>query len=174
MIPLIIHPLASIVKRLIACPSKAPPSRPLSSLLSITGYASLLVFLPIHFFTHRVNPSDISAPIFAVGPAELDYDFVKLGLQTWPVRSWLFYAGLVGCVVLHAGDGLNIIRNIWFKDVLGWLKGDRGKRRFTAVGGIILPVLSGVYMLSREPLTTFAPLASRFKAAFTRSFVYQF
>jgi len=138
----------------------------------MTGYATILLFLPVHFLTHRVNPTTAGPPIFAVGPAELDYEFVKFGLQKWPWRSWALYAGLVVCVVLHATDGIYIIWNTWLNNIQGWWKGSRNRRFATAVGGLILPVLSGVFMLSREPLVTLSSTAKRFEAVFTKSFPY--
>jgi hypothetical protein len=62
-------------------------------MLSITGYASMFVFLPIHFLTHRYYPATIVPSRLGPISAELDYEFVKLGLATWPWRSWALYVG---------------------------------------------------------------------------------
>ncbi|KAH7920666.1 hypothetical protein BV22DRAFT_1020802 [Leucogyrophana mollusca] len=164
--PLAVHVASSISKRLVL-PRNRP--RKLSSVLSLTAYSALFIFLPIHFVTHRVNPTDPSAPIFAVGPAELDYEFVKVGLTKFPWRSWALYAGLVGCVALHAAEGLNVMRNTWFRS---WA-GPSAKTRRVLAGLAVLPVLSGLFAISREPLITFSSLAGRFEAAFTRSWVYR-
>jgi len=171
--PLIVHPLSGAARRLLSPPNRPPPRR-LSSLLSCTAYAALFVFLPIHFITHRVNPMDVAAPVFAVGPSELDYEYVKLGLQTWPWRSWALYVGLVGCVALHAAEGMHVIATTRFKDALRWWKGSsRNYRIGFAIGGLVLPVLSGVFVLSREPLMALASLSQRFEASFKRLFLYR-
>ncbi|KAJ7577496.1 hypothetical protein C8J56DRAFT_367666 [Mycena floridula] len=60
----------------------------------------MLALLPIHFFTHRFSPQTLEAPILALGPSELDYEFVKFGLQQWPWRNWILYGALKGL-----GDG---------------------------------------------------------------------
>ncbi|KAH7911906.1 hypothetical protein BJ138DRAFT_1179218 [Hygrophoropsis aurantiaca] len=164
--PLGIHVVSSISKRL-SLPRNRP--RKLSSLLSITAYSTLLVLLPIHFFTHRIAPTDSSGPIFAVGPAELDYEFVKVGLAKFPWRSWALYTGLVGCVALHASEGFNIIRSTWLSGV----SGPSAKTRRIIAGLSVLPVLSGLYMVSKEPLMTFSSIAARFDAVYARSLVYR-
>lgn len=165
------HSLSGIARRLLS-PPQAPP-RPWSSLLSITGYATALLFFPIHFLTHRVYPTTPSLPILAVGPAELDFEFVKLGLQTWPWRSWLLYAGLVGCVVLHAADGMGVLWNTWVTGRGRLTKASRRQQTGTAFVAFVLPVLSGLLLMSREPLMVFSSTARRFEAVFTKSFVYR-
>jgi hypothetical protein len=150
----------------------------LTTLISTTAYAALFVFLPIHVLTHRAYPADASPPILAVGPAELDFEFVKLGLQTWPLRSWTLYAGLVCCVVLHAVEGAQVLLRVWFADRRPGLELESRRvgairRRVAAVGGVILPVLLGVFVVSREPLMALISLSQRYGAAFTRSFVYR-
>jgi hypothetical protein len=132
----------------------------------------MILFLPVHFFLHRVNPTTPEPPISAVGPAELDFEFVKYGLRHWPWRSWALYAGLVVCVGLHATDGVYLICNKWLGDVPSWWK-RRSKRyrRGVTVAGLILPVLSGLFVLSKEPLMIFSFKAKRFKAVFIKSFL---
>lgn len=172
--PIAIHILSAFFKRIIN-PSKTSP-RPLSSLLSTTGYLTTLLLLPIHFSSHRLNPTVSTPPILSVGPAELDYEFVKIGLQNWPWRTWGLYAALVGCVLLHVVDGTNIIwnTNTWLKNTLGRMKREtRRRRQLLAIGIVGLPVLSGIYMISREPSMIFSSLAKRFEAVYTLSFIYR-
>lgn len=171
--PLAVHALAGITKRIISPTPRTSP-RPWSSLLTLTGYAAMFLFVPIHFMTHRVHPTTVSAPILALGPSELDYEFVKFGLRNWPWKSWLLYTGLVAGVVLHAVDGMGIIWNTRFSGALGRLKESSRKTRIAAaVGGVVLPVLSGLYMLSSEPFFAFASMTRRFEAAFTTAWIYR-
>jgi len=163
--PLIIHPMASTAKRLLA---PSGQRRPLSSILSSTGYLLFLGFLPIHYLTHRIYPSLPSPPIYSIGPAELDYEFVKTGLQTWPWRSWTLYAGLIGCASLHAVEGMNIIQTTWLKKSLirrDWMKA-------VAFLGAV-PVLSGMWVISREYNWSLASSVERYVAAYSQSLIYR-
>ncbi|KAJ3570118.1 hypothetical protein NP233_g4615 [Leucocoprinus birnbaumii] len=183
--PIAAHYIAGISKRLLlAAPSgnqsnsdKSSPKlrpiahRPLTSLLGLTGYATIFLFLPIHFFVHRDNPSLPIEPISSVGPSSLDYEYVKYGLRTWPWRSWFLYTGLVSSVALHAADGATLIWNTWFKD--GWGNLSRKTRRAIAVGGVIVPVLLGLATVAREPPMIMSFLESRYHAAYTQSFAFQ-
>ncbi|KAF8227360.1 hypothetical protein L208DRAFT_1424800 [Tricholoma matsutake] len=186
--PLAVHTLSGVTKRLLSSKPMSPkrkspgPARPLSSLLSWTGYATALVFLPIHFITHRLNPTSSDSPISSVGPAELDYAFVKLGLQTFPVRSWLLYTGLVFSVALHVADGATIILNTWFRNTATgtWDNGEssevkrpRYRELVTVIGGSMISVLTGLYVISKEPPMIFSSMAKRLEAVFTKSFVYR-
>ncbi|KAK2460678.1 hypothetical protein APHAL10511_007148 [Amanita phalloides] len=158
---------AGAVKRLLLASSGRQP-RPLSSTLTYTGYALGFLLLPVHYMTHRIYPTAVDHPIDAIGPAELDYEFVKYGLQRWPVRSWVLYAGLIGCVALHGTAGMKILRQTWF--------GNAGRGRvnqLTAASGIVAPVLVGIFALSREPLMTFSSTAARFDAVFQRTWIYR-
>ncbi|KAF9464624.1 hypothetical protein BDZ94DRAFT_1216293 [Collybia nuda] len=177
--PIAVHTLAGVAKRLLSI--RGTPPRRLTSILSWTGYTTLLLFLPIHFMTHRVDPTSTSAAISAVGPAELDYEFVKLGLQKWPIRSWFLYTGLVSSVVLHMVDGTTIVWNAWIKDSfigkLSWkTPGDPQRKRklkfVKYLAGVVLPVLSGLYVISNEPSMIFASMSKRFEAVFRESWVY--
>lgn len=163
--PLIVHPVASIIKRLLS-PKGRP--RPMSSILSSTGYMTLFAFLPVHYLTHRVFPSLPSPPIYSIGPAELDYDFVKTGLQAWPWRSWALYLGLVGCVSLHSVEGMNIIWTTWFKR--GLFK--KHQRKLVAFLSAV-PVLSGVWFISREYNWSMASSVERYIAAYSKALVYR-
>lgn len=125
--------------------------------------------------THRVNPTADIVPILAVGPSELDYEFVKLGLQKWTTRSWFLYAGLVLAVTLHAADGMTIIWNTWFKDKIGesWKRSTRQRRLGIMLGTIALPVMAGLYALFTEPLMLFASTSERYKASYFSSIIYR-
>ena len=171
--PITIHAVSAIAKRLLS-PKDRPPRR-LSSLLSITGYASALFFLPIHYITHRVHPTIEHAPIFAVGPSELDYEFVKTALHVWPWRSWLLYTGLIVTTSLHLADGITLIWNAWLKDIVfgEWKRSSRKRRLGLVFTGVTLPVLAGLYTLSCEPLTAFTSTINRYQASLMSSFIYR-
>jgi hypothetical protein len=185
--PLAVHTMSSLIKRLLllasspAATAQASPSpRRITSLLSLTGYASMLVFVPIHFLTHRVYPADTTPPILAVGPSELDYEFVKMGVWTWPVRSWMLYAGLVGCVALHASEGSYVLWRTWIKGSVSRRPGHVGRRTsrrtrrvVAVVMGVVLPVLSGLCVLSLEPISTLSSITLRYEAAFRQSIFYR-
>ena len=165
MTPFVIHVASGIARRLLAPTSKQP--RKLTSTLSIAAYTAL-VFVPIHVFTHRLAPTDASPPILAVGPAELDYEFVKTGLSRFPWRSWALYTGLVASVVVHAVEGINILRTTW----LGAARLSSRTRKLVA-GAAALPVLLGLWSLSREHLTAFSSTVERYGACFTALWVYR-
>ncbi|KAK7688836.1 hypothetical protein QCA50_007525 [Cerrena zonata] len=166
--PFAAHTISGILKRLLTPSSMR---RRFTSLLSITGYSALLFFLPVHYLTHRIYPSDPTPPIYSVGPAELDFEFVKVGLQTWPWRSWLLYIGLTTCVAWHAAAGANIIWSTWLRPYLGPGKSMKSRLVQTSLG--VLPALSGLYFMSQEPLFAFSSLAERFQSALSTSFVYR-
>ena len=164
--PFVVHVASGIARRLIGpTPSKQP--RRLTSPLSLAAYASL-VFLPLHVFTHRLAPTDASSPaIMAVGPAELDYEFVKTGLSRFPWRSWALYSGLVVSVLVHAVEGVNIIRASWVGTRLS------SQTRRLIVGAAALPVMLGLWTLSREPLMALSSTVERYSACFTSLWVYR-
>ncbi|KAJ7671539.1 hypothetical protein DFH06DRAFT_1320335 [Mycena polygramma] len=170
--PLTVHSLSGIVKRVLS-PANAPP-RPWTSLLAITGYVNMLFFLPIHFMAHRAHPMNPAPPVHALGPSELDFEFVKYGLANWPWRSWLLYGGLVAGVVLHAADGERFLFNTYLGGSMGRIKAAARKRLLAiGLGLLAIPVLSGVFVMSREPLMVFASTAERFQASFTQSPIYR-
>ena len=111
---------------------------------------------------------DASAPILGIGPAELDYEFVKTGLARFPWRSWALYAGLVTSVVVHAVEGVNILRTTW----LGATRLSSRTRKLLA-GAAALPVILGLWTLSREPLMALSSTVERYGACFTSSWVYR-
>jgi len=140
----------------------------MTSALSSTGYLTLFLLLPVHYLTHRVYPATPAAPIHSFGPAELDYEFVKTGLQTWPLRSWLLYTGLVGCVALHAVEGISIITATQNGKALVL----KGKRKLVAFL-VSAPALVGLFFISRETVWALTSSMEGYVAAFTRSITYR-
>jgi len=170
--PLVIHPLAGIAKRLfsLGVGSQKPLSRPrpMTSVLASTGYLTLFLFLPVHYLTHRVYPTISTAPIHSFGPAELDYEFVKTGLQTWPFRSWLLYIGLVSCMALHSVEGISIITATQF----GKAVVPKGRRKLASLF-VGIPVLTGLLFISREGVWALTSSLEGYVAAFSKSVVYR-
>ncbi|KAF9501079.1 hypothetical protein BDN71DRAFT_1479677 [Pleurotus eryngii] len=163
--PIAVHALSGLFKRLL---SKKSP-RPARSLLSMTGYSIMILFLPIHFFTHRLHPTSPLDPIHSVGPAELDFEFVKLGLQKWPFVSWGLYVGLLLSIGLHLADGANIIWNSRLKESLG-----RPRRwRIQSLAMLAFPPLIGLWFLANEPSLVLSSTARRFEAAFRENWLYR-
>lgn len=163
--PLFIHSSSSIIKRLFS----PGVSRPLTSAISVTGYATAFCLLPVHFITHRLAPADSAPPISSLSPSELDYEYVKAALSGWPRRSIMLYSVLVLGVALHAADGIGIIWSTWVPDLR--LPGRRARRVLAGVAAI--PVLTGLAVLAREPLYAFVSMAPRYRAALTHSVVYR-
>lgn len=170
--PLVVHPLASVAKRLfsLGIGSQKPLSqpRPMTSILSSTGYLTLFLFLPVHYLTHRIYPTIPDAPIHSFGPGELDYEFVKTGLQTWPSRSWFLYIGLVGCVALHSVEGISIITKTQFGRAF---VSKKGRRLVSLLVGI--PAIAGLYFISRETVWALAPSVESYVIAFSKSAIYR-
>ncbi len=73
--PLLVHTTSAFLKRLFSSSTPRPArpaTRPLTSALSMTGYATAVILLPVHFYTHRLAPSDPAPPISSLSPSELD------------------------------------------------------------------------------------------------------
>lgn len=147
------------------------PARRLTSILSLTGYAALLI-VPLHFLTHRVFPADPLPPVDAVGPAELDYEYVKEALNVWPWRSWLAYIALTTAVASHAAEGATIIWNTWLRDAFGAWRSS-AKKRVVMTVITITPVLTGVLAMAREPPMILTSTAIRYQAALRKLFYYR-
>ncbi|KAH9842493.1 uncharacterized protein C8Q71DRAFT_853042 [Rhodofomes roseus] len=167
LLPLLVHPLSSLAKRLLA----PRPARRATSVLSLAGYAATLL-LAVHFLTHRVHPADAAPPVLALSPAELDYEYVKYALQAWPWRAWFGYVALTAAVAGHAAEGAKVVWNTWLRDMLGGWRGGPG-RVAGVVAAVVVPVVSGLWVISSEPLMVFGSTAVRFHAAFTKSLVYR-
>jgi hypothetical protein len=76
----------------------------------------------------------------------MNFEFVKAGFAYWPVLTWVAYSGLVGVVLVHAGEGARVlVKN---------LTGLRLPRMWTGsvTAGIWGAVMGGLYWISREPL----------------------
>ena len=131
-----------------------------------------LFFVPVHYLTHRIYPTDLSPSIDAVGPAELDFEFVKTGLHTWPWRSSFLYIGLTAAVAWHAAAGITVIWSTWLRPHLG--PGATLQTRVTQASLALVPIFSGLWIMSQEPLFAFSSLAERFTNALSMSFVYRF
>jgi hypothetical protein len=101
----------------------------------------------------------------------VDYEFVKIGLARFPWRSWILYGGLFASVVLHAVEGAQIILASRFASLKLRM---RPRTRNIIAGVAAVPILAGLWTLSKEPLMVFASLAERYEAAFARSWVYRF
>lgn len=147
-------------------------SRPLRSFFSIAGYASLFFLLPQHYLLHRVLPSNPNPPVLAVSPSELDFEYVKFGLQTWLLTNWALYAGLTIAVVWHAAEGSRIIWNTWLAGKAGIWKKNATRHTATVLAAVV-PVLTGVLAISKEPLMLFSSTAERYEAAFRQHFLFR-
>lgn len=161
--PLLVHTTSALLKRIF---STQRPPRPLTSALSVTGYATVLLFLPVHVITHRLGPLG-SIP----SPSELDFEYVKTALHGWPVRSTMLYTTLVLGVALHAADGLRIIWTTWAPKVIEKLPGRRASRALAAAA--MLPVLTGLAVIACEPLYAFSFTVARYRTSLAHSFVYR-
>ncbi|KAF5324656.1 hypothetical protein D9611_004164 [Ephemerocybe angulata] len=171
--PITAHIVSATLKRLLSSKPSTEPRR-WRSPLSVTGYAVALLYLPVHYLTHRVHPAQEAAPILAVGPSELDFEFVKHGLQTWPVRSWLIYGGLTMLTVFHMSFGAGIIWNRWMKPLLPTVSiGSTKTRNRLVFGGLALPALTGLYFMSKEPVLTFSSTLTRYTASYLTSSIYR-
>ncbi|KAF7375240.1 hypothetical protein MSAN_00410600 [Mycena sanguinolenta] len=127
-------------------------------------------YLLPHFMTHRTHPMNPAPPIFAVGPPEFDFEFVKYGLSNWPWRSWLLYGCLVASVVLHAVDGERLVFNTYFGETIERIKAAARKNLLAiGLGLVAVPVLTGALVMSREPLMVLPSATERFHASFTHS-----
>ncbi|KAL4065181.1 hypothetical protein J3A83DRAFT_4099897 [Scleroderma citrinum] len=185
LLPFAVHVTSNIAK------CRNEPKRPLptrrihkfTSLLSISAYTALLIFVPIHVITHRLLPAEAPVPlsltgssvnpdmnIDPVGPSELDFEFVKTALHTWPWRSWVLYAGVVGCVLVHAVEGVSVIlaRQGGGR---GRLSSGRKRRIGTMLAGTL--TLTGLLTLSKEPILALSSLVGWYQATLMRSWVYR-
>ena len=173
LVPITAHVLSAWLKRVSSSKPATEPRR-WQNPLSITGYAVGLLLFPIHYLTHRAYPAQEAAPVLGVGPSELDFEFVKLGLQTWPVRSWLMYGTLTIFTTFHLSIGAGILWSTYIRPAFPKLSLPSLKiRNRLALGCIALPTLTGLFFVSREPLMTFSSTAKRYTAALLTSSVYR-
>ncbi|KIO31161.1 hypothetical protein M407DRAFT_68356 [Tulasnella calospora MUT 4182] len=162
--PLGIHVTASAVKRfLIGFPS--PPS------LLTWATIPILSTLPIHFATHRLYPSIPDPPINALSPGELDYEYVKFGLQAWPWRNTLLYLVLVAGTATHALEGARAMIRFWQPGAAppkewGW-------KRWSTVAAVVGSAAVGILTLKGETLIVTSRAASRISSAWKHSILYR-
>jgi hypothetical protein len=86
----------------------------------------------------------------------------------------VLYGALVLGVALHAADGVGVLWSMWtpkLKAKMMELPGRRARRALA--GAAVLPVLTGLAVVAREPLFAFASTMERYRAALTQSFVYR-
>ncbi|KAJ3985447.1 hypothetical protein F5890DRAFT_1553178 [Lentinula detonsa] len=156
-----------------------------STTLSSSAYTALLI-LPIHFGIHRILPTTPNPPVLSLGPSELDYSFVQYGLQRWPARTWAMYLVLVVAVITHAIEGSRVLMGSLYPGPLAvsepqatqkpsnnFVVPNNSKiyRRLLAVA-LTLPILSGLYVLYKEPLYLFSDMGRRFEGAYRLSWIY--
>ncbi|KAK1224544.1 hypothetical protein PQX77_012556 [Marasmius sp. AFHP31] len=165
--PIVIHTVSGITKRLLS------PRKSSLSLLQLSAYP-LLLLLPMHFLSHRYIPSLPSEPISSLGPSELDYQFVVYHLRKFPILSWTLYSTLLLGTIVHAAEGAVVLWNSWKPEQR---LAQRGEARRVRLGVALLafggPVLSGVYILSRELPFLLKAMSTRFDAVFERVPGYQ-
>ena len=78
-------------------------------------------------------------------------------------------------------DGISIIWNTRFRNAAdgaridqdGRMKRPRYRKLVTILGGSMISVLGGLYVISKEPPMIFSAMAKRFEAVFTKSIVYR-
>jgi len=135
----------------------------------------MFFFLPVHFLTHRLFPMSDTFPINALGPSELDYEYVKYGLTQWPWKSWFLYFGLVVGVSCHAVEGTRMIYNTWMAGgpTESVRLAKKSPWRKVAMAALAIPVLSGVFVLSKEPMMVLSSTAKRFDASFKAALLYR-
>ncbi|KAI6143923.1 hypothetical protein BKA82DRAFT_4395387 [Pisolithus tinctorius] len=127
LLPFAVHVTSSVAKRPFS-PKPRPRIRKLTSLLSISAYTTLFLFVPIHVATHRLLPAEADTlawpstdvDLDPLGSSELDYEFVKTAIKTWPWRSWILYTGIVGCVLVHAAQGASVIYARYIRGRVGF------------------------------------------------------
>ncbi|KAI6143980.1 hypothetical protein BKA82DRAFT_4179250 [Pisolithus tinctorius] len=168
-------------------PKPRPRIRKLTSLLSISAYTALFLFVPIHVATHRLLPAEADTlawpstdvDLEPLGSSELDYEFVKTAIKTWPWRSWILYTGIVGCVLVHAAQGASVIYARYIRGRVGLrsrpsprrssgnaLGLARGNKKAAGAGW-------GLWVLSREPTLALSSVIQRYQITLMGSWVYR-
>lgn len=143
-------------------------------LVTLSAYPAL-AFFAIHLKIHRLRPSLPVPPISALSPSELDYEFVKYGLQTYPLWAWVTYGGLVFATLYHASEGAVIVLRAWMAKTktktnrVPWVVPSCGfstmrRRRAVAVAGI--SILTGLLVLWIEPLEAGTRMVTRYSAVY--------
>jgi hypothetical protein len=168
------------------------------SLLIATGYA-IFVALPHHLGPMRIFPMMPQSPINSLSPTELDYEFVKYGVQQWPVRSWILFTVLVGATCFHAAEGtMSIVQRRFTKtnksrtpkepapsNASAHLSvrpqesqiGARSRRRRRLISWSLAFVVSslvlgGLKVAASEPVAAFSAQLSRYLVIYQNSPIY--
>ena len=161
--PLALHIVTSLIKRAIH------PTRSIKNPSLATKMAyPLLLLVPIHIATHKIIPSDPSPPILALSPSELNFEFVKAGLQGWKLVSWVSYMGLVTFGLMHATEGWAIVWRTW--------TGRPTPMKMSTARKLALGLAAGViaglgFIFMEEPMAG-RLLMSRINAVFSKAPVY--
>lgn len=193
--PLGVHVTSSLARRILLSikPSHSTiPQQPVSifaniwkkfkskRLVTLSAYPAL-AFFAIHVQNHRLRPSLPVPPISALSPSELDYEFVKFGLQTYPLWAWVTYGGLVFATLYHASEGAVIVLRAWVAKIKTKTKTKTKKesgfvssyslstmrrRRAVAVAGI--SILTALLVLWIEPLEAGTRMVTRYSAVYNQ------
>ncbi len=139
----------------------------------MTGYAVMILFLPVHFMTHRILPTSPEAPIYEVGPSELDYEFVKFGLQQWPWKSAFLYGGLVLFMGMHMVDGAVLLWNTYLAAGSSRGRVKDSPKKFWLSGMVSGMVVAGLAAVAVEAPLVFSSTAKRFESVFLSSWFYR-
>jgi len=187
--PLGVHVASSLARRILLSIKPSRSTTPLQSksilanvwkrlksmrLVTLSAYPAL-AFFAIHLEIHRLRPSLPVPPISALSPSELDYEFVKYGLHTYPLWAWVTYGGLVFAVLYHASEGAAIVLRAWASktktkgesgSVSSWGLSMMRRRRAVAVAGI--SILTGLLVLWIEPLEAGTRMVTRYYAVYNQ------
>ena len=190
--PLGIHVASSLARRILLSTklklsqSSALQSKPIlaefwhrlksTRLVTLSAYPAL-AFLAIHLEKHRLRPSIPVPPISTLSPSELDYEFVKYGLQTYPLWAWVTYGGLVITMLYHTSEGAVIVLRGWTAKsktktkreselASWWGLSTVGRRR--AMAGVGLSILTGLLVLWIEPLEASTRMLARYAAVYNQ------
>lgn len=171
--PLAVHVGAAAVKRAITGPPKTP------STLGATGWLLATALIPVHVLLHRFNPTSPISPVLSLGPSQLDYEFVKVGLAIWPVVNWTLYSALVVSIMFHAVEGAAIMFRAWRGAGSSEPKDRRRRKKraaiaknITASAGIST-VLGGLAVIATEPLNVSRALMARIEASFMLQSIFR-
>ncbi|KAI6150206.1 hypothetical protein EDD17DRAFT_1739618 [Pisolithus thermaeus] len=118
LLPFTIHVTSSIAKWVPFTPKSCARIHKLTSLLSVSAYGALFLFIAIHVVTHRLSPAEADALVpsssdinlEAFGCSKPDSESVKTPIKTWSWLSWMPYMGLVGSVLVRTAGGASIIQ----------------------------------------------------------------
>jgi succinate dehydrogenase/fumarate reductase cytochrome b subunit len=182
--PIGVHVASSLARRILLSIKSSSSTTPLQSksilaniwkklkstrLVTLSAYPAL-AFFAIHIETYRLRPSLPAPPISALSPSELDYEFVKYGLQTYPLWASVTFGGLVFAMLYHASEGAVIVLRAWTAKTK-WGSGfvsfsTMRRRRAVAVAG--LSIFTGLLVLWIEPLEAGTRMVTRYSAVYNQ------